>query len=373
MWTDSARGKYDRAAKRYATDLTDSEFLLIEPWLPPPVRLGRPRKTDLRAVLDAIFYLLRAGCQWRLLPKCFPPRSTVFGYFRRWWRDGTLLGLYYALLVLARASAGREAQPTAGIVDSQSVRTSESGGPRGYDAGKKINGRKRHILVDTLGLLLRGIVHPASVQDRNGLAALLTRIRRRFPFLALIFADGGYQGEVAGHRGPRRAARADRRQALRHGPRLRSPAQALGRRAQLRLVRPQPAPGQGRRDADRQQRRHALPLRHPPAHPKARINLIQNTTFSDGLLGGDSVATAALLQKFSKPHPVVALIRSGPTRSCAARNIFATEPFLQWWCVLLYEDGIAFRAVGEGLFRVRDEFLKLAHPCDVRILVGGSE
>ena len=197
MWTDSARGKYDRAAKRYATDLTDSEFLLIEPWLPPPVRLGRPRKTDLRAVLDAIFYLLRAGCQWRLLPKCFPPRSTVFGYFRRWWRDGTLLGLYYALLVLARASAGREAQPTAGIVDSQSVRTSESGGPRGYDAGKKINGRKRHILVDTLGLLLRGIVHPASVQDRDGLAALLTRIRRRFPFLALIFADGGYQGEVA--------------------------------------------------------------------------------------------------------------------------------------------------------------------------------
>ena len=90
-----------------------------------------------------------------------------------------------------------KAQPTAGIVDSQSVRTSESGGPRGYDAGKKINGRKRHILVDTLGLLLRGIVHPASVQDRDGLAALLTRIRRRFPFLALILADGGYQGEVA--------------------------------------------------------------------------------------------------------------------------------------------------------------------------------
>ena len=105
-------------------------------------------------MLDAIFYLLRTGCQWRLLPKCFPPRSTVFGYFRRWWRDGTLLGLYYALLVPARASAGREAQPTAGIVDSQSVRTSESGGPRGHDAGKKINGRKRHILVDTLGLLL---------------------------------------------------------------------------------------------------------------------------------------------------------------------------------------------------------------------------
>ena len=148
-------------------------------------------------MLDAIFYLLRTGCQWGLLPKCFPPKSTVFGYFRRWWQDGTLLGLYYALLVLARAGGRAGAAPTAGIVDSQSVKTTESGGPRGYDAGKKINGRKRHILVDTLGLLLRGIVHPANVQDRDGLAALLRRIRRRFPWLGLIFADGGYQGEVA--------------------------------------------------------------------------------------------------------------------------------------------------------------------------------
>jgi putative transposase len=152
-----------------------------------------------------------------MLPKHFPPKSTVFGYFRRWWRDGTLLGLYHALLVLARQAAGRKPQPTAGIVDSPSVKTigcraadpvpwatgppsgpvGESGGPRGYDAGKKIHGRKRHELVDTLGFLLRGIVHPANLQDRDGLAPLLTRIRRRFPFLALIFADGGYQGEVA--------------------------------------------------------------------------------------------------------------------------------------------------------------------------------
>ena len=101
------------------------------------------------------------------------------------------------MLVLARHAAGREAQPTAAIVDSQSVKTTESGGPRGYDAGKKVNGRKRHVLVDTLGFLLRGIVHPAGVQDRDGLAPLLTRIRRRFPWLRLLFADGGYQGEVA--------------------------------------------------------------------------------------------------------------------------------------------------------------------------------
>ena len=96
MWTDSARAKYARPAKRYATDLTDAEFALVAPHLPAPSRLGRPRKTDLREVLDAIFYLLRTGCPWRLLPKEFPPKSTVFGYFRRWWQDGTLLGLYYA-------------------------------------------------------------------------------------------------------------------------------------------------------------------------------------------------------------------------------------------------------------------------------------
>ena len=197
MWTDPARVKYARLAKRYATDLTDAEFALVAPRLPAPSRIGRPRRTDLRAVLDAIFYLLRTGCQWALLPKQFPPKSTVFGYFRRWWRDGTLLGLYHALLVLARQAAGRDAQPTAAIVDSQSVKTTESGGPHGYDAGKKINGRKRHVLVDTQGFLLRGIVHPASIQDRDGLAPLLHRLRHRFPFLGLLFADGGYQGEVA--------------------------------------------------------------------------------------------------------------------------------------------------------------------------------
>jgi len=190
-WTDAARRRYARAAERYATDLTDAEYALLAPRLPAPNRLGRPRGVDMREVLNAILYLLRTGCPWRLLPKGFPPRSTVFGYFRRLWEDGTWPTLHAVLVMAARERAGREASPTAGIVDSQTVRTTEAGGPRGYDAGKKVNGRKRHILVDTLGLLLVLVVHPADVQDRNGLALVCRRLRRRFPWLRLIIADGG--------------------------------------------------------------------------------------------------------------------------------------------------------------------------------------
>ena len=196
-WTASARRQYARPAARYATDLTDAEFALPAPHLPAPSRVGRPREVDLREVLDAILYLLRTGCPWRLLPKSFPPKSTVFGYFRRLWEDGTWPTLHALLVMAAREQAGREASPTAGIVDSQSVRTTESGGPRGCDAGKKVNGRKRHVLVDTLGLLLVLVVHTADIQDRDGLALVCRRLRRRLPWLRLIFADGGYQGETA--------------------------------------------------------------------------------------------------------------------------------------------------------------------------------
>ena len=121
----------------------------------------------------------------------------MFGYFRRLWEDGTWPTLHALLVVAAREGAGREASPTAGIIDSQSVRTTERGGPRGYDAGKKVNGRKRHILVDTLGLLLVLVVHTADIQDRDGLALVCRRLRRRCPWLRLIFADGGYRGETA--------------------------------------------------------------------------------------------------------------------------------------------------------------------------------
>ena len=197
-WTASARRQYARPAARYATDLTDAEWALLAPHPPAPNRLGRPRAVDLREVLNALLYLLRTGCPWRLLPKEFPPRSTVFDYFRRLWEDGTWPAIHALLVMAAREQAGKAASPTAGIVDSQSVRTTEAGGPKGYDAGKGVNGRKRHVLVDTLGLLLVLVVHTADIQDRDGLALVCRRLRRRFPWLRLIFADGGYRGEAAG-------------------------------------------------------------------------------------------------------------------------------------------------------------------------------
>jgi transposase len=167
---------------------------VIAPLLPPAHRRGRPRETSLRRVVEAIFYIAQSCCQWRMLPKDFPPFTTVQYYFYRWRDDGTWQHINYTLVRQARELAGRAASPTAGVIDSQSVKTTEAGGPRGYDAGKKINGRKRHLLVDTMGLLIAAIVHRADIQDRDGAPQLLATMRSTFPWLRHVFADAAYAG-----------------------------------------------------------------------------------------------------------------------------------------------------------------------------------
>lgn len=195
MWTPTTRRQHSRVGLRYETDLTDAEWAVIAPLMPRPEPRGRPPLWTTREILNAIFYVLRGGISWRLLPKDLPPRSTTFGYFSRW-RDIGLFGRINHHLVMAdRERVGREASPSAAVLDSQSVKTMESGGPRGYDAGKKVKGRKRQALVDMDGRALVLDPQPADVQDRDGAVPVLRLSRRTFPFIAKAFADAGYAGD----------------------------------------------------------------------------------------------------------------------------------------------------------------------------------
>ena len=187
--------------RRYPTDLSDLQWKLVEPLLPepPPGPAGRPPKHEKREIVNAILYQVRAGGSWRMLPRDFPPWETVYGYFARWRDDGTLDALHDALREQVRAKRERRNPvPSAGIVDSQTVKGADTVGSatRGFDAGKKLNGRKRHIVTDTIGLLLVVMVTAASIQDRDGGRGILKLLHGSLAAVALVYADGGYQGRL---------------------------------------------------------------------------------------------------------------------------------------------------------------------------------
>jgi putative transposase len=183
--------------KRYPSDLTRTQWKRLKRLLPAAKPGGRPRSVDLREVLNGIFYITRGGCAWRMMPTDLPPWSTCYDYFYKWRNDGTWARINDTLRTQVRHGEGRPKSPSLGIIDSQSVKTTERGGPHGKDAHKKVNGRKRHLVVDTLGMVVAAVVHSAGIQDRDGAKPVLRKLVGRFPRLRKILTDGIYNGGIA--------------------------------------------------------------------------------------------------------------------------------------------------------------------------------
>jgi transposase len=195
MWTKRSRGRVaeiGKKTKRYPSDLTDEEWAQIAPLMPGSRRRGRPREVDLREIINALLYLVRSGCGWEMLPVHFGPWQTVYWWFRRLMRRFLFQTIHDLALMCDRERAGREASPSAGVIDSQSIKAPAAGAQRGYDAGKKVLGRKRHIAVDTDGRLLMVHLTPADISDSAGAQTILDGIRKRWPWVKHLFADGAY-------------------------------------------------------------------------------------------------------------------------------------------------------------------------------------